>query len=548
MATGEGPPAVADFNKGARRGLLAKLSSEPLDVLVLGGGITGASIFRDAALRNMRVGLVEAHDFGSGTSGRSSKLVHGGLRYLENLRFRRAWEASHERDLHLDLNGRFVKPVPILIPTYRRGGDAPAKVRVAMWLYRMMSGLRNSRHHRFLDRAETLKMGPGLESRRLTGGVVYHDAIVDDARWTLETVKDGVRHGGTAVNHAPVIGLVKAGPSIGGATVRDALDGRAYSIDASIVINATGAWADQVREMDRPGRPAMVRLSKGTHLVLAGDDVPLNVSCVFPSPLDGRHLFLIRRDGCFLYGTTDDWHDGLPDAPRPGEIDTAYLMEAIDRFFPGSSLTRSSVLYCYSGYRALPSAKASGSAPWSVGREDMVEVAQSGLATVVSGKLTTSRSLAKRVLDRLTGGSDGVNGWSACRTDQVPIGGGDGADAAAPDGRTPSSPALAGYLETLYAKYGADAHGIIAGTPADDSSPPFRGEVRYVCRSEMACTLEDIVERRVAPLSWSSRQRLEYLRRAAPVIRRELEMGEEEFETQYDDYQRNLRRYHTLPD
>ena len=386
MATGEGPPAVADFNKGARRGLLAKLSSEPLDVLVLGGGITGASIFRDAALRNMRVGLVEAHDFGSGTSGRSSKLVHGGLRYLENLRFRRAWEASHERDLHLDLNGRFVKPVPILIPTYRRGGDAPAKVRVAMWLYRMMSGLRNSRHHRFLDRAETLKMGPGLESRRLTGGVVYHDAIVDDARWTLETIKDGVRHGGTAVNHAPVIGLVKAGPSIGGATVRDALDGRAYSIDASIVINATGAWADQIREMDRPGRPAMVRLSKGTHLVLAGDDVPLNVSCVFPSPLDGRHLFLIRRDGCFLYGTTDDWHDGLPDAPRPGEIDTAYLMEAIDRFFPGSSLTRSSVLYCYSGYRALPSAKASGSAPWSVGREDMVEVAQSGLGDGRVGK------------------------------------------------------------------------------------------------------------------------------------------------------------------
>ena len=200
-------------------------------------------------------------------------------------------------------------------------------------------------------------------------------------------------------------------------------------------------------------------------------------------------------------------------------------MEAIDRFFPGSSLTRSSVLYCYSGYRALPSAKANGSAPWSVGREDMVEVAQSGLATVVSGKLTTSRSLAKRVLDRLTGGSDGVNGWSACRTDQVPIGGGDGADAAGPDGRTASSPALAGYLESLYAKYGSDAHGIIAGTPADESSPPFRGEVRYVCRSEMACTLEDIVERRVAPLSWSSRQRLEYLRRAAPVIRRELEMG-----------------------
>ena len=215
---------------------------------------------------------------------------------------------------------------------------------------------------------------------------------------------------------------------------------RAYSIEASTVINATGAWADQVREMDQPGRPAMVRLSKGTHLVLARDDVPLNVSCVFPSPLDDRHLFLIRRDDCFLYGTTDGWHDGSPDDPRPGEVDTEYLLEAIRRFFPGSSLTRSSVLYCYSGYRALPSPKANRNLPWSVGRDDMVEVAQSGLATVVSGKLTTSRSLAERVLDRLTEGADGMDRWSACRTDRVAIGGADPADAAGPEARASPAP------------------------------------------------------------------------------------------------------------
>ena len=537
---------MADFSRGGRRGLLSGMSSEPLDVLVLGGGITGASIFRDAALRNMRVGLVEARDFGSGASGRSSKLVHGGLRYLQNLSFRRAWEASHERDLHLALNGRFVKPVPILIPTYRWGGDSPAKVRVAMWLYQMMSGLGNARRHRFVDRSETLELGPGLESPRLTSGVVYYDAIVDDARWTLETVKDGVRHGGAAVNHAPVAALVKDGSAIGGAIVRDVLEDRDYSIEASVVINATGAWADQVREMDRPGRQAMVRLSKGTHLVLARDDVPLNVSCVFPSPLDDRHLFLILRDGCFLYGTTDGWHDGPPNDPRPGQVDTEYLVEAIRRFFPGSPLTRSSVLYCYSGYRALPSPKANRSLPWSVGRDDMVEVAPSGLATVVSGKLTTSRALAERVLDRLTAGSDGMDRWSACRTDSVPIGGADPADAAGPEVRMPS--ALAGHFEALHARYGPGAREIIAGMTADESGSPFPAEARYVCRNEMACTLEDIVERRVAPLSWSSGQRLEYLRLAAPVIRRELEMGEEEFASGYEGYRRNLGRYHALPD
>ena len=514
---------MADFGRGDRTRLLAGMSSEPLDLLVLGGGITGASIFRDAALRNMRVGLVEAHDFGSGASGRSSKLVHGGLRYLQSLGFRRAWEASHERDLHLALNGRFVKPVPILIPTYRRGGDSPAKVRVAMWLYRMMSGPGSARRHRFVDRAETLDLGPGLEDPRLTGGVVYYDGVVDDARWTLETVKDGVRHGGAAVNHAPVVSLARYGDAVHGALVRDALEDREYSIEASIVINATGAWADRVREMDMPGRPAMVRLSKGTHLVLARDDVPLDVSCVFPSPLDDRHLFLIRRDDCFLYGTTDDWHDGSPDDPLPGQIDTEYLVEAFGKFFAGSALAPSSVLYCYSGYRALPSPKADRSLPWSVGRDDMFEIAQSGLATVVSGKLTTSRALAKRVLDRLTQGADGAERWSDCRTDRMPIGGADPSDAGGPETRNPGPV-----------------------TTADGSGPAFDAEVSHACRNEMACTLADI-ERRVAPMSWGLARRLEYLELAAPAIRRELGIGGEEFVAGYEDYRRNLERCHALP-
>lgn len=521
MATDDASSAVTAFGFGSRRGLLAGMSSSRLDVLVLGGGITGASIFRDAVLRGMRAGLVEARDFGSGASGRSSKLVHGGLRYLQNLGFRRAWEASHERDLNLALNGRLVKPVPILIPTYRRGGDSPAKVRVAMWLYRLMSGRGNIGRHRFVDRSETLELAPGLDDPRLTGGVVYYDAIVDDARWTLETVKDGVRRGGAAVNHALVVDLLKDGNAIRGAAVRDDLEDRVYSVEASIVINATGAWADRVREMDVPGRTAMLRLSKGTHLVLARDDVPMNVSCVFPSPLDDRHLFLIQREGCFLYGTTDDWHDGPPDDARPGEADTEYLIEAIRRFFPGSSLTRWSVLYCYSGYRTLPSLKADRSLPWSVGRDDMVEVAQSGLATVVSGKLTTSRALAERVLDRLADESAAAGRWEACRTDRVPIGGADPGDAA---GR-----------ET------------IVGAADDGSGPASPAEVEYVCRSEMACTLED-VERRVAPLSWGRGQRLEYLRSNAPAIRRELEMSEEEFEVEYEEYRRTLSRYHALPD
>ncbi len=498
--------------------MLARMSSGPLDLLVLGGGIAGASIFRDAVLRGMRAGLVEADDFGSGASGRSSKLMHGGLRYLRNLRFRRAWEASHERDLHLALNGRHVEPVSILIPTYRRGGDSPSKVRIAMWLYRMMSGPGGASRHRFLDRAETLELGPGLEDSRLTGGVVYRDAVVDDARWTLETVRDGALRGGAAANHAPAAALVKDGDAVRGAVVRDALEDRDYSIEASIVVNATGAWADRVREMDTPGRPPLVRLSRGAHLVLSSDAVPLDVSCVFPSPLDDRHLFLVRRDDCFVYGTTDAWHDGPPDDPGPGETDTAYLVEAFRRFFPGASLAPSSVLYCYSGYRTLPASNANRGLPWSVGRDDVVEVAHSGLATVVSGKLTTSRALAGRVLDRLT---RGAGRWSACRTGRVPVGGSDPAGA---NGRAPA-------VEMV----------------ADEAGTSLDAQVLHASRSEMACTLADLA-RRVAPLSWSLAQRLEYPRTAAPVIRRALEMSEEEFASGYEEYRRDLIRHHALPD
>src|ERR1041384_1414051 len=191
------------FNKRSRPFILRKLTEEQFDIVVIGGGITGASVFRDAALRGMKVALVEAKDFASATSGRSSKLIHGGLRYIKNLGLGLAWESCHERNLHIRLNKRLVRPLPFLVPLYRNQGESRLQMRLGMLAYEALSGFNNHRFHSFLSREETLSLAPALPAKGLTGGCLYYDAVINDSRWTMEVLEDGVRHGGLQVKKAP---------------------------------------------------------------------------------------------------------------------------------------------------------------------------------------------------------------------------------------------------------------------------------------------------------------------------------------------------------
>jgi glycerol-3-phosphate dehydrogenase len=543
------------FNKWSRPQLFQRLSGEQFDLMIIGGGIIGASIFRDATLRGMRVALVEAHDFAAGTSGRSSKLLHGGLRYLKNRGFRLAWDCCHERNLHIRLNRRLVHPRPFLMPLYRGRGESRAMVRLGMLLYEMMSGFKNHRFHRFLSPQETLAMAPSLPVEDMIGGCLYYDAIVNDNRWTLETVKDGVRNGGLAINHAPVTALLKENDKVVGVTYRDQISGTYYEARARVVVNATGVWVDRLRKLDRPEATNLVRLSKGTHLVLAEGDVPLTVSLVFQSPVDRRPLFLIKREGCFLYGTTDDWEDVDPNDPVPRQQDVDYLLASLRRFMPYTQLGRAEVQFVYSGFRPLLWTNGQNPTSSSVSREDVIEVAPSGLITVVGGKLTTARLIAIRVLDRVLKTTNHSDVWSPCRTHKLPIGGNNGEIAESLAHWVKRFPQMAGYFRTLYQRYGLDAYNICAeaakfffGEYSDSRAELIRAETQYVCRNEMACTLEDLVERRAGFLQWNNETRLEHLRYGARVIRDELDMSEEEFEEQYRHYQEYLERSHTLPE
>jgi len=543
------------FNRRSRPLLFQKLSSEPFDLLVIGGGITGASIFRDAALRKMRVALVEARDFASATSGRSSKLIHGGLRYIKNLGLGLAWESCHERNLHIRLNKRLVHPMPFLVPLYRGRGESRLMMRLGMLLYEALSGFGSYRFHSFLSREETLSLGPALPLGGLIGGCIYYDAVVSDGRWTVEIVKDGVRHGGVAVNYSPVVSLLKEQGKIAGARIEDQISGNRYELRAKAVVNATGVFADKIRQMDRLDAPRLVKLSKGTHLVFSEEDVPLEMTTVFSSPIDGRPLFLAKHNGCFLYGTSDDWEETSPSAPVPGRKDVDYLLDSLTSFMPEAQLDREKVQFVYSGFRPLLSLGDREKDSVSVTREDYIETSLSGLISVVGGKLTTARIMAIRVLAQVIKRIGRQPHWAKCQTHRLSIGGTNEAVAEGLSYWVRQCPRLSWYFRILYQRYGLDAHDICAeamkiylGKHADARAEPIRAEVEYVCRNEMVCTLEDLIDRRAGFLYWNAEKRLERLRYGAHVIRAELDLTEKEFEEQFTSYREHLARFHSLPE
>jgi glycerol-3-phosphate dehydrogenase len=306
--------------------------------------------------------------------------------------------------------------------------------------------------------------------------------------------------------------------------------------------------------MDDPGAAQLVRLSKGTHLVFAEEEVPLSVTVVFSSPLDKRSLFLAKHEGCFLYGTSDDWEEADPGTPVPAERDVEYLLAALDRFMPEAGLDREKVRFVYSGFRPLLSPENSDLNSAAATREDHVEVSPSGLISVLGGKLTTARIMAIRVLNRVIKEMNEASTWSGCRTHKLSIG---GTNEAVADGLAywvKRYPRLAWYFRILYQRYGLDAHKICGeaiaihrGLDSDPNAEPIRAEVRYVCRNEMVCTLEDLLERRAGFLHWNSEQRLERARYGARVIRAELDLSEKDFECQFAMYREHLARFHSLP-
>jgi glycerol-3-phosphate dehydrogenase len=381
---------------------LARLGAGRYDLLVVGGGITGAGVALDAAARGLRTALVERHDFASGTSSRSSKLVHGGLRYLQNGDVRLVYEALHERQRLLRNAPHLVKVLPFLIPVFTgKGGIIPKQVAralgSAMWMYDLTGGLRIGKVHRRLKADAARAHMPTLDDR-LAWAYLYYDAQTDDARLTLAVARTAaVDFGATVVNHAAVTALRKDGGRVVGAVV-DTGAGE-IEVDARVVVNATGVWADDVRQLDEGIHPRSIRPAKGIHITVPWDKIRNDIAAVVPVPKDRRSIFVVPwpgadgtvgGEGSVTYiGTTDTDYDGDVDEPQCTPDDVAYLLDAINRSVR-EPLGPDDVLATWAGLRPLVS-DAGSSRTADLSRRHRVTTSEGGMVTVTGGKLTTYR-------------------------------------------------------------------------------------------------------------------------------------------------------------
>ncbi|MDR7421712.1 MAG: glycerol-3-phosphate dehydrogenase/oxidase [Armatimonadota bacterium] len=479
-----------------------------VDVLVIGGGITGAGVALDAATRGFRVGLVERADFASGTSSRSTKLVHGGIRYLPQGHVALVREGLRERTRLFRLAPSLVRPQPFVVPLYedtrrplgvRLPGVirplAPLGIRAGLFAYDLLAGQPDLRH-RALSRVAIEERLPDLRTDGLRAALVYYDGRTDDVRLTHAVLAAARAHGAVAANYAAVTGLLRTGGTVGGAVVEDRLRGGTLTVPARFVVNATGAWGEQVAALDAPP-PFRIRHSKGTHLVLRDGAVRTETALVIPETDDGRLAFIVPWAGRPLLGTTDDAYDGDLAAPRATPADVDYLLAHANRYLRWP-LDRRDVTAAWAGIRPLISA--AGGSTAALARDHMVSVSPGGVVSIVGGKLTSYRKMAEDAVDAVVA-RDG--GGRPCRTADLVLDDTARADAARAALAAAGVPAAT--VAHLLEWYGGAALALAEliraepalGRPLHPATPAVAAEVVYACRVEMAANLSDMMFLRV---------------------------------------------------
>ena len=382
----------------SRASRLARLSDGVFDLLVIGGGINGAGIARDATMRGLRVALVERGDFGGGTSSRSSRLVHGGVRYLEHGHLRLVFESSRERRTLLRIAPHLVRPLRFTWPVYRGARVPRWKLSAGLFLYDALSVFRNVKNHRPLDAKEVVALEPSVRREELLGGAEYYDAATDDARLTLTNIVAAEERGSVAANYASVVRLVRDRDRITGAVIRDTLGDAEVTVRAKVAVNATGAWTDSVRSLDAAETGHTVRATKGVHIAVLRERLATQAALTLLSPIDGRVMFALPSTATTIIGTTDTPTDESPDEVRASPADIDYLLTAANLFFPRARLTPRDVVAAWAGIRPLI---ASGFTrdPASASREHRIDQSASGLISISGGKLTTYRAMSAQVVD-----------------------------------------------------------------------------------------------------------------------------------------------------
>jgi glycerol-3-phosphate dehydrogenase len=498
-----------------RAAAIEAIAGRHFEVVVIGGGITGAGVALDAASRGYSVALLERHDYASGTSSRSSKMVHGGLRYLQNFDLGLVREALLERQLMVQLAPHLVYPTPFLVPSL--GEDRrDRKVGIGLNMYDVMATTRVGRsrremrsareededfywspdRHRTIDRDEVVDLVPALGARDPSSAYLFYDCQTDDVRLTFTVLGEAVRFGAVTLNGAEVTEVLSRNGRASGVAAVEAESGERFEVQADNVVNATGVWADRIRPQEVVEEEDVPRIapSRGTHLLLDQADLSTGrAACVVPAG-EGRAIFALPWYGRTLVGTTDNDFDGDIDHPRPAEDDVEYLLDAVNAFF-GSSLTQSDLVGAYAGVRPLIS---TGDPKKSVDISRKAELYEtsSGLVTITGGKLTTWRRMAKQTVDRLVE-RDGRE--APCHTAEIPLGmEARNEDLVAPDGVGEGS------ISQLAFRYGHASRAVLElawkdpklAAPIVEGRPDLLAEAVIAARLEQARCVADVLLRR----------------------------------------------------
>ena len=487
-----------------------EFSSAPFDVLVIGGGITGAGVARDAAMRGLRVALVEQNDFASGTSSRSSRLVHGGVRYLEHGQLHLVFESSRERRTLLRIAPHLVRPLAFTWPVYKGARVPRWKLGIGLTMYDALALFRNVGRHVRLDSRGVMAREPRLLSTGLTGGAQYWDAATDDVRLTLANVMSARQLGAMVMNHARVSGMLRDDAGrVTGARVIDVESGVMMEVRATVTVNAAGPWSDRVEDLVQASTRTAVRGSKGVHVSVPRSRVGNVAAITLTAPQDGRVMFVLPAGAFTIIGTTDTFDDVEPADVRASEADVQYLLTSANHHFPDAKLTRTDVVSAWAGLRPLAAATGPQEDPGSVSREHTIDEPTPGLVRVTGGKLTTYRAMAAQVVDVLVRSLG--KGASRARTDEEPVDGGAITDVVATIAaatRATNDPVVA---ERLVHAHGSEWSRVWALADADATlrervspeRPYIMAELRYGVEREMARTLGDLLIRRV-PLAFET--------------------------------------------
>ena len=412
-----------ELNSLRRSDYKNELKHTNFDVLVIGGGITGAGIALDAATRGMKVALVEMQDFAAGTSSRSTKLVHGGLRYLKQMQVGVVAEVGKERAIVYENGPHVTTPEWMLLPFHEGGTFGKFSTSMGLRVYDFLAGVKKQERRKMLSVQETLERAPLVKKDGLKGGGYYVEYRTDDARLTIEVMKEAAAQGATVINYMKAEQLVYSNGKITGIIGKDMIDGEEITIHSRKVINASGPWVDTIREMDHSKKGKVLQLTKGVHIVIDQSKFPLQQAVYFDTP-DGRMVFAIPRDGKAYVGTTDTFYDTDPKSPQMTDADRDYILDAINYMFPTVGVTKDDVESSWAGVRPLISEEGKGAS--EISRKDETWVSDSGLITIAGGKLTGYRKMAETVVDLVAKQfrSEGYKLFSRCATEKMPISGG----------------------------------------------------------------------------------------------------------------------------